>query len=114
MTTTTVTKYTFSDSTWEDETKELVAERPHHTAIATEKLGTESSLTVLEQQKGEKVHNDRLFTQDVPPVVTKNVQKKLNPTTKKIETANVTKTVTTTVTGTTWVYRPKPKLFCFS
>jgi hypothetical protein len=114
VTTTTVTKCTFSDSTWEDETKELVAERPHHTAIANEKLGADGSLTILEQQKGEKVHNDRLFTQDVPPVETKNVQKKLNPTTKKIETANVTKTVTTTVTGTTWVYRPKPKLFCFS
>jgi hypothetical protein len=58
---------------------------------------------------GNVVQNKELYTRDVPPVVTKAIEKRMNPTTKKMETAKVTKTVTITVTGTIWAYKPKPK-----
>jgi hypothetical protein len=112
VTTTTETEYTFSDGTSVDDTKDSVAQRGHHTAIANGKLEANGSLKTLEQHVkplGEKVQNKKLFTRDVPPVVTKKLEKKLNPATKKVETVEVTTTVTVTVTGTTWVYRPKPK-----
>jgi len=112
VTTTTETEYTFSDGTSVDDSKDSVAKRGHHTAIANGKLEADGSLKTLEQHVkplGEKVQNKKLFTRDVPPVVTKKCEKKLNPTTKKTETVEVTTTVTVTVTGTTWVYRPKAK-----
>jgi hypothetical protein len=112
VTTTTETEYTFSDGTSVDDTKDSVAQRGHHTAIANGNLEANGSLKTLEQHVkplGEKVQNKKLFTRDVPPVVTKKLEKKLNPATKKMETLEVTTTVTVTVTGTTWVYRPKPK-----
>ena len=55
------------------------------------------------------MQSPRSYPIDVPPVVTKTVEKRMNPTTKKMETAKVTKTVTITVTGTIWAYKPKPK-----
>jgi hypothetical protein len=112
VTTTTETEYTFSDGTSVDDTKDSVAQRGHHTAIANGKLEANGSLKTLEQHVkplGEKVQNKKLFTRDVPPVVTKKLEKKLNPATKKMETVEVTTTVTVNVTGTTWVYRPKAK-----
>jgi hypothetical protein len=112
VTTTIETEYTFSDGTSVDDNKDSVAQRGHHTAIANGKLEADGSLKTLEQHVkplGEKVQNKKLLTRDVPPVVTKKFEKELNPTTKKEETVEVTTTTTITVTGTTWVYRPKPK-----
>jgi hypothetical protein len=93
-------------------TKSSVAQRGHHTTIANGKLDANGSLKTLEQHVkplGEKVQNKTLSTRDVSPAVKKKFEKKLNPTTHKTETVEVTTTVPVTVTGNTWVYRPKPK-----
>ena len=85
VTTTTETEYTFSDGTSVDDSKDSVAKRGHHTAIANGKLEADGSLKTLEQHVkplGEKVQNKKLFTRDVPPAVTKKFEKKLNPTMK--------------------------------
>ncbi len=55
------------------------------------------------------MQSPRSYPIDVPPVVTKTFEKRMNPTTKEMETAKVTKTVTITVTGTIWAYKPMPK-----
>jgi hypothetical protein len=112
VTTTTATEYTFSDGTSVTDTNDSVAQRGHHTAIANGKLEANGSLRTFEQHVrplGQVVQNKKLFTQDVPSAVTKKVEQKKNPTTNKVERAEVTTTVTVTVTGTTWVYRPKSK-----
>jgi hypothetical protein len=51
----------------------------------------------------------RLYTRDVPSVVTKTSERRTHPGTKKLELADVKTTVTIKVTGTIWPYRPKPK-----
>jgi hypothetical protein len=112
VTTTTETAYTFSDGTDVGDTTEVSAQRGHHTAIVNGKLDADGAVKTLEQHVkplGGVVQNKKLYTQDVPPVVTKAFEKRTNPTTKKVETVEVTKTVTITVTGTIWAYRPKPK-----
>jgi hypothetical protein len=112
VTTTTDTEYTFSDGTAGSDSTEVSAQRGHHTAIVNGKLDADGAVKTLEQHVkplGEVVQNKKLYTRDVPPVVTKTFEKRTNPTTKKVETVEVTKTVTTTVTGTIWAYRPKPK-----
>ena len=50
-----------------------------------------------------------LYTRDVPEVVTKTVGQHKHPRTKQSERANITKSVTITVTGTIWPYHPKAK-----
>jgi hypothetical protein len=110
--TTTETEYTFSDETEVTDSTEVSAERGHHTVIVNGKLDAEGAVKTLEQHVkplGKVVQNKKLYTRDVPPVVTKTFEKRTNPTTKKVETVEVTKTVTITVSGTIWAYRPKPK-----
>jgi hypothetical protein len=112
VTTTTETKYSFPDGSWSVETQEETAQRPHHTAIVNGKLDTDGAVKTLEQHVkplGKVVQHKKLYTRDVPPVVTKTFEKRRHPTTKKIGAAEVTKTVTITVTGTIWAYKPKPK-----
>jgi hypothetical protein len=112
VTTTTVTRYTYPDGSWWEDTHEETAQRGHHTAIVNGKLDADGAVKTLEQHVkplGEVVQNKKLYTRDVPPAVTTTVAKHLNPNTKKVETAQVTKTVTITVTGTIWAYRPKKK-----
>jgi hypothetical protein len=46
---------------------------------------------------------------DVRPVVTKTVETLINPATKKREKASATKTVTISVSGSVWIYKPKAK-----
>ena len=112
VTTTTETEYTFSDGSSEVVTESTTAQRPHHTAILNGKLDANGAVGTLEQHVkplGKVVQNKKIYTRDVPPVVKNTVAKRKNPTTKKLETAKVTKTVTIAVTGTIWAYRPKPK-----
>jgi hypothetical protein len=112
VTTTTVTKHTFKDGSWEEETKTETAVRPHHTAIVNGKLDADGAVKTLEQHvkpRGEVVQDKKLFTRDVPAVQTKKTERRTNPNTKKVETAEVTRTVTITVSGTIWAYRPKSK-----
>jgi hypothetical protein len=112
VTTTTETEYTFPDGSSEIVTETTTAQRPHHTAVVNGKLDADGAVKTLDQHVkplGKVVQNKKLYTRDVAPVVKKAVEKRKNPTTKKLETAKVTKTVTTTVTGTIWAYRPKLK-----
>jgi hypothetical protein len=112
VTTTTETTYTFPDGSEIDESREEKAVRPHHTAIVNGMLDGDGAVRTLEQHVrplGKVVQNKKLYTQDVPAVVTTTHEKRVNPTTKKLEMAEVTKTVTITVTGTIWAYRAKQK-----
>jgi hypothetical protein len=110
--TVTVKDYVLPDgSTW-TETKSSVAKRGHHTAIANGMLDRNGALKTLEQHvkpKGDVVQNKTLQTRSLAPQVTKGTERRANPFTKKLETAKVTTTVTVTVSGTMWIYRPKPK-----
>ena len=111
VTTTIKTEYSFSDGSGLVETTEDTAERGHHTAIVNGKLDGDGAVKTLEQHvrpRGKVVQNKKLYMRNVPPVVTKTIAKRRHPTTKKIETAKVTNTITITVTGTIWAYKPKP------
>ena len=112
VTTTTETEYTFADGSSETVSETTTAERPHHTAIVNSKLDSDGTVKTLDQHvkpRGKVVQNKKLYTHNVAPVVKKSVERRKNPTTKKMETAKVTRTVTISVTGTIWAYRPKPK-----
>lgn len=112
VTTTTETEYTFPDGSSETVKEMITAERPHHTAIVNGKLDADGAVKTLDQHvkpRGKVVQNKKVYTRDVAPVELHTVEKRENPTTKKIEAAKVTKTVTITVSGTIWAYRPKPK-----
>jgi hypothetical protein len=113
VTTTTDLFYTFPDESWERAfNAPFVARRPHHTAIVNGKLDADGAVIVLEQHVkplGDIVQKHKLYTRDVPPVVTKTFEKRINPATKKVEMAKVIKTVKITVEGAIWAYKPKPK-----
>ena len=112
VTTTTDTEYVFPDGSSETKTESATSERGHHTAIANGKLDAGGVVKTLEQNiepKDKVVQNKKVETRDIPDVTRKSTEKRTNPTTKKLETAKVTKTVTVTVSGTIWVYRPKSK-----
>ena len=112
VTTTTVIEYTFKDGSTVTEKKESTAKRGHHTAIVNGKVDANGAVRTLEQHvkpRGDIVQNMRLYTRDVPSVVTKTSERRTHPRTKRIELADVKTTVTIKVTGTIWPYRPKPK-----
>ncbi|MDB5922273.1 MAG: hypothetical protein JWN13_1209 [Betaproteobacteria bacterium] len=112
VTTTTTVTYTFADGSTVDSETEEIAKRGHHTAIANGKVDINGALKTLEQHvkpRGEVVQNKILYLRDVRPVVTKTVETLINPATKKREKANATKTVTITVSGSVWIYKPKAK-----
>ena len=76
------------------------------------KLDSNGGVKTLEQHvkpKGDVVQNMYLYTRDVPAVATKSVGQYKHPGTRQLERVNITKTVTITVKGTIWPYRPKPK-----
>ncbi len=112
VTTTTTTQYTFKDGSVVTEKQERTAKRGHHTAIVNGMADADGRLPTLEQHVkplGDIVQNMYLYTRDVPEVVTKSTGRYKNPGTRQLERADITKTVTITVTGTIWPYRPKPK-----
>jgi hypothetical protein len=113
VTTTTVTTYEFLDGSRQEETEERFAKRGHHTAIANRLMDqNDGAIGTLEQHvkpKGDVVQYLKINTRDVLPVVTKTSARHMNPTTKRVETAKVTQSVTITVKGSIWAYRPKPK-----
>ena len=95
-----------------EEKTEHTAQRGHHTAIVNGKLDSNGGVKTLEQHvkpKGDVVQNMYLYTRDVPAVATKSVGQYKHPGTRQLERVNITKTVTITVKGTIWPYRPKPK-----
>jgi hypothetical protein len=111
VTTTSETEYIFPDGSSETEEHTETAQRGHHTAIANGKLDANGVVKTFEQHVkplGKAVQNKTLYTRDVPTVETHTVVKRANPDTKKVETAKVAKKVTVTVSGTMWVYKPKP------
>lgn len=108
----TTTEYLFKDGSKIEEKTEHTAKRGHHTAIVNGKLDSNGGVKTLEQHvkpKGDVVQNMYLYTRDVPAVVTKSIGQYKHPGTRQLERVNITKTVTITVTGTIWPYRPKPK-----
>ena len=63
------------------------------------KLDADGAVNILEQHVmplGDIVQKHKLYTRDVAPVVTQTFEKRINPATKKVETAKVIKTVTIT------------------
>jgi hypothetical protein len=112
VTITTKSEYVFQDKSTATHNDETYAKRGHHTAIVNGMLDDNGAVRTLEQHVrpgGDIIQNMRLYTRDVPAVVTKTSERHTNPSTKKLEMATVTRTVTITVTGTIWAYRPKPK-----
>lgn len=112
VTTITETKYTFHDKSKQLKTVKTTANRGHHTVIVRGMLDANGAVKILEQHvkpKGDIVQKMHVNTRDVPAIVTKSLESRMNPTTKKIEAVEVTKTVKIIVKGTIWAYRPKPK-----
>jgi hypothetical protein len=112
VTTTTVIEYTFKDGSTIKETKEAFAKRGHHTSIVNAKMDANGAIRTLEQHvrpRGDIVQNMRLYTRDVPSEVTKTSGRAVHPGRKGYESAEIKTTVTITVSGTIWPYRPKPK-----
>ncbi|WP_128564302.1 hypothetical protein [Methylobacterium crusticola] len=112
ITTITVTKYVFTDGTSLEETREHTAQRGHHTAIVSSSPDSNGVISTYEQHvkpRGDVVQSLRLNTRSIDPVTTTSKGQYKNPTTKKLEQAKITKTVTVTVTGKIWPYRPKSK-----
>jgi hypothetical protein len=108
----TTTEYLFKDGSKIEEKSEHTAQRGHHTAIVNGKLDSNGGVKTLEQHvkpKGDVVQNMYLYTRDVPAVATKTTGQYKHPRTKQLERVNITKTVTITVKGTIWPYRPKTK-----
>jgi hypothetical protein len=112
VTTETKIEYVFKDGSTVVETNERTAKRGHHTAIVNGKVDANGGVKTLEQHVkplGDIVQNMYLYTRDVPSVESKSVGRYKHPRTKRLERANIKKTVTITVTGTIWPYRPKKK-----
>ena len=112
VTRTTVIEYTFKDGSTIKETQESFAQRGHHTAIVNGKMNANGSVKTLEQHvkpRGDVVQSMLLYTRDVPAVVTRGSGRAVHPGRKRYETAELKTTVTITVTGTIWPYRPKAK-----
>ncbi|CAM5437090.1 hypothetical protein [Rhodanobacter lindaniclasticus] len=108
--TVTETTYEFSDGSSDTSTGTATEEREHHTAIANGEPDAQGALRIFEQNAaphGKVVQHWRIHTRTVAPVVTHTVERRTNPSSKKPETVKVTKTVTVTVSGTIWAYRPK-------
>jgi hypothetical protein len=112
VTTETKIEYVFKDGSTVVETNERTAKRGHHTAIVNGKVDANGGVKTLEQHVkplGDIVQNMYLYTRDVPSVESKSVGRYKHPRTKQLERVNIKKTVTITVTGTIWPYRPKKK-----
>jgi hypothetical protein len=112
VTTETKIEYVFKDGSTVVETNERTAKRGHHTAIVNGKVDANGGVKTLEQHVkplGDIVQNMYLYTRDVPSVESKSVGRHKHPRTKQLERVNIKKTVTITVTGTIWPYRPKKK-----
>lgn len=104
--------YTFKDGSGNTETNEVSLGRPHHTSIINGTLDADGAVKTVEQNvdpDGRVVQDKKLYTRNVPAKVTKVMMNKRNPTTKKDEMVMVTRTVTVTIKGTIWPYRPKAK-----
>jgi hypothetical protein len=59
-------------------------QRRHHTAIVSGKFDGDGTVKTLERHvhpSGKVVQNKKLYTRDVPPVMTKTFEKRMNPTT---------------------------------
>ena len=112
ITTNTVIRYVFADGSSIEETDEQTAKRGHHTAIVSSSLDGNGVINTYEQHvkpRGDVIQSLRLYTRNVDPVTTVSSGRQKHPRTKKLEQAKITKTVTVTVTGKIWAYRPKPK-----
>lgn len=113
----TVTIMTETDVKFDDESggigsRPATETRTHHTAVVNGKPDAHGVVKTLEQNikpKGKVVQDKVLHTRDVPKTKTKTREKLFNKFTRKLEMADVTRTVTVKVTGVIWCYRPKPK-----
>jgi hypothetical protein len=107
-----VKEFEFADGMTWTEPKWSVASRGHHTAIANGTLDRDGALPTLEQHVkplGDIVQKKTLNTRSLGPIVTKGIERRAHPITNKRENAHVTTTVTITVSGSLWAYRPKRK-----
>ncbi len=121
VTITRETTYKFKDETevtktqTEDHRRGGIARQngtiPGHTAIVNGRVDANGAVQVAEQhvRGSHRVETSLLNTADVPPVVTETIGRAYNPTTKKMESAKITTTVTVSVTGSVWAYKPKAK-----
>ena len=113
VTTKTATKVTFRDGSWQTQVEETFAKRgPQHTAIVNSRMAGDGSVEILEQHMRPTpgVRLNRVYlTEANPAQPPKKSETHKNPTTGKLETAEVTTTVTISVEGTVWAYRPQSR-----
>lgn len=107
--TSTETKTTFLDGSWQGQTRKNVLTRPHHTAII-ETVWGDGVFGILEQNAkpaGKKVQRQRIATKSAAPVTTtesRSVKKGGKPVPATIRTI-----VTVEVRGTIRAYHPQAK-----
>ncbi|MBL4865989.1 MAG: hypothetical protein JKY67_06400 [Pseudomonadales bacterium] len=108
-TTTTLLEYTFKDEATWSETQTEIVEKPHHTAVVNGTVNAKGLLKTLDQNVkplGKIVQNQEIYTKNVSAVVTNTTESQKHPYNKKMEKAKVKKTVTISVSGNIWAYRP--------
>ena len=100
---------TFEDGSGYTESNEAETTRPHHTAIVNAAKGN-GVFELLEQnhENVKTVQTNQLLTKSVAAktTTTKKMMEDPNDGNKK-KMATVVETLTTTVSGTIWAYRPK-------
>ncbi|HXJ20550.1 MAG TPA: hypothetical protein VMT03_09980 [Polyangia bacterium] len=104
----TTTDITFDDGSSSSGWTEEQIERPHHTAVV-ESTGR-AGLVVLEQNVdpgGKKVQRHTIAI--TPGTTTTSTPQTVKADDGKMKAAKVTITVTVTISGKIWVYRPKAK-----
>lgn len=110
VTTTTKTQVRFEDGSGFDDVQETFARRPHHTAIV-DAVGENGTLVILEQHVkplGDKVQRHTLPTRTahLPPTTS---HERMKHSSGAMKLAKVVETVTITVSGDIWAYRPTAK-----
>jgi hypothetical protein len=104
----TTTDVTFDDGSTSTSWTEQELERPHHTAIV--ESTSRAGLVVLEQNVdpgGKKVQRDTIAI--TPGTTTTTAAKTMKADDGTMKAAKVVTTVTVTISGKMWVYRPTPK-----
>lgn len=110
VTTKTVTVVRFADGSGYHDSDEVVARRPHHTAIV-DRVGGVGVLRVYEQHVkpgGNHVQLHEVATKSTPPIKIV-AHKMLKNAAGKVEIATVSTVKTMVVSGSIWAYRPQPQ-----
>ena len=100
----------FADGSGYHDTDEVVARRPHHTAIV-DRVGGVGVLKVYEQHVkpgGTHVQLHEVPTKSTPPMKSVS-QKMMTNAAGKMEMATVSTVKIVVVSGSVWAFRPQPQ-----